>query len=175
MAKIKKNTLLQGLSGSIGDLVFRQMPDGSTRVSKKPDFSEREPSQGQIDHQNRFKLAIAYGREAKTLPFYQERAGNGKTAYNLAIADWCHAPVIHSIGQHEGRIRVEASDNIKVTKVEVRILDTEGNVLEAGQAEQVNPLYWEYAYSAEGQVEASAWDLAGNRTVMVWQKSAKTS
>jgi hypothetical protein len=30
MAKIKKNTLLQGLSGSIGDLVFRQMPDGST-------------------------------------------------------------------------------------------------------------------------------------------------
>jgi len=167
MAKIKKNTLLQGLSGSIGDLVFRQMPDGSTRVSAKPDFSEREFSQGQKDHQNRFRLAVAYAREAKSLPDYIERAGNGKNAYNLALADWCHPPVIHSLERGEGRIRVEASDDMLVTKVEVRILDNEGNVLEAGQAEQVNPLYWEYASSAEGQVEASAWDLAGNVTVAV--------
>jgi hypothetical protein len=60
MAKIKKNTVLQGLSGKVGDLVFRQMPDGSTVVSAKPDFSERVDSPAQKDRQGRFKLAQAY-------------------------------------------------------------------------------------------------------------------
>ena len=60
---------------------------------------------------------------------------------------------------------MQASDDMQVAKVEVRILDSDGNVLEQGQAEQANPLFWEYATSAEGTVEASAWDLAGNVTV----------
>jgi len=167
MAKIKKNnSLLENLSGSVGDLVFRQMPDGSTRVSRKPDFSEREFSQAQTDHQGRFKLASAYASQAKTQPVYVERARRKKkNAYNLALADWFHPPVIHTIEQRDGRIRVQASDDMQVAKVEVRILDSDGNVLEQGQAEQANPLFWEYATSAEGTVEASAWDLAGNVTV----------
>ena len=63
MAKANKNAIVLGLSGSIGDLVFRQMPDGSTRVSRKPDFSRRVFSQGQKDHQSRFQQAVAYARE----------------------------------------------------------------------------------------------------------------
>jgi hypothetical protein len=169
MAKInKKNSLLEGLSGSIGDLVFHQMPDGSTRVSKKPDFSERVFSQAQTDHQGRFKLASAFAKEAQAWPVYIERARRKKkTAYNLAMADWFHPPVIHSIERDEGRVRVQASDDVQVTKVEVRILDNEGNTLEQGQAVQMDPLYWEYVASAEGTVEASAWDMAGNQTVKV--------
>jgi hypothetical protein len=62
---------------------------------------------------------------------------------------------------------VKASDDMQVTRVDVRVLDSQGNILEQGQAGQVNPLYWEYAASAEGTVEASAWDLAGNRTVAI--------
>lgn len=169
MAKTKKkNSLLEGLSGSIGELVIRQMPDGSTCVSKKPDFSERVFSQAQLEQQGRVKLASAYASEAKTWPVYVERARRKKKkAFNLAFADWFHPPVIHSIERDEGRVRVKASDDVQVTKVEVRILDSAGNTLEQGQATQVNPLYWEYAASAEGRVEASAWDLAGNRTVEV--------
>jgi hypothetical protein len=170
MAKTKKkNSLLEGLSGSIGDLVIRQMPDGSTRVSRKPDFSERVFSQAQLDHQGRVKLASAYASEAKTWPVYLERARRKKnqSAYNLAFADWFHPPVIHSIEQGDGRVRVKASDDMQVTRVDVRVLDSQGNILEQGQAGQVNPLYWEYAASAEGTVEASAWDLAGNRTVAI--------
>jgi len=169
MAKIKKkNILLENLSGSIGDLVFRQMPDGSTRVSRKPDFSERECSPAQINQQNRLKLASAYASQAQTQPVYVECARlKKKNAYNLAVADWFHPPVIHTIERCGGRIRVQASDDMQVAKVEVRILDPEGNVLEQGQAEQANPLYWEYATGAQGAVEASAWDLAGNVTVAV--------
>src|SRR5574342_230096 len=134
MAKIKKNTLLQGLSGKVGDLVFRQMPDGSTAVSVKPDFSERICSQAQKDQQDRFKLAQAYASQAKTQSVYVEYARqNNKRAYNLALADWLRPPVIHGIERRDGRIRVQASDNMQVAKVVVRILGSDGNVLEQGQ------------------------------------------
>jgi hypothetical protein len=173
MAKInKKNILLEGLSGSIGNLVFRQMRDGSTRVSQKPDCSERVWSKAQIEHRGRMKLAWAYAKEAKNWDFYIERVDptkDSQSAYNLAVADWLHPPVIHRIERIGGRVRVEASDDTQVTVVEVRILDGEGRVLEQGHAEQVDPLSWEYTPGAEGAVEASAWDLAGNVTTRVLQ------
>jgi hypothetical protein len=169
MAKINKNAIVQGLSGSIGNLVFRQMPDGSTRVSAKPDFSRRVFSQGQKEHQSRFRQAVAYAREAaNTQPIYAElAAGTAKTAYNWALSDWFNTPVIHKIERKEGLIRVEASDNVMVTKVLVRILDEGGNVLEQGEARQVELEWWEYVPNARGTIEATAWDLAGNRTKAV--------
>jgi len=173
MAKARKNAIVLGLSGSIGDLVFRQMPDGSTRVSRKPDFSRRVFSQGQKDHQSRFQQAAAYAREAaKTQPIYAELAsGTAKSAYNVALSDWFNPPVIQRIERKGGLIRVAASDNVMVTEVQVRIVDGEGNVLERGQAEQVdlknNPEWWEYLSSAEGTIEATAQDLAGNQTKAV--------
>ncbi len=104
MAKANKNAIVLGLSGSIGDLVFRQMPDGSTRVSRKPDFSRRVFSQGQKDHQSRFQQAAAYARQAaKTQPIYAELArGTAKSAYNVALSDWFNPPVIHRIERREG-------------------------------------------------------------------------
>ena len=134
MAKASKNAIVLGLSGSIGDMVFRQMPDGSTRVSRKPDFSRRVFSQGQKDHQSRFQQAAAYAREAaKTQPIYAELArGTAKSAYNVALSDWFNPPVIHHIERKSGLIRVAASDNVLVTEVQVRIVDGEGNVLERG-------------------------------------------
>lgn len=169
MAKVRNNVLLEGLSGSIGNLVFRQMPDGSTRVSAKPDFSQRVFSQAQKEQQNRFKQAVAYAREAsKTQPIYAELAeGTTKNAYNIALSDWFNPPVILDIEREDGRIRVRASDNVRVTEVGVRIVDEAGNLLEGGQAQQVNALQWEYLPKVEGKVEVTARDLAGNQTVAV--------
>jgi hypothetical protein len=71
MAKVQNNDVVLGLSGSLGNLVFRQMPDGSTYVSKKHDFSRRKFSQGQKDHQSRFRWAVAYARQAaRSQPIY---------------------------------------------------------------------------------------------------------
>jgi hypothetical protein len=55
MAKIKKNSFLQGLNGSVGEMVFRQMPDGSTRVSAKPN-NKRKFNQEQKGYQDRLCL-----------------------------------------------------------------------------------------------------------------------
>ena len=169
MAKVNKNIAVQGLSGSVGNMVFRQMPDGSTRVSMKPNFSRRKFSQGQKDHQNRFKQAVAYAREAaKTQPVYSELAkGTTKNAYNWALSDWFNPPVIQRIERHEGRIRVQARDNVMVTKVEVRVVNATGDILEAGEASQVDPIWWEFPSTAEGTIEAVAWDLAENKTKAV--------
>lgn len=140
MAKVRNNPVVQGISGSIGDMVFRQLLGGETWVSGKPDFSRRKFSQGQKSHQRRFREAAAYAREAaKTQPIYaQLAAGTVKSPYNWALSDWFNPPVIHGI-EREGRlIRVQASDNVMVAKVRVTILDPEGKTLEQGETVQVD-------------------------------------
>ena len=164
MAKVKNNVVVQGISGGIKELVFRQMPDGSTYVSGKPDFSRRKFSKGQKDHQSRFQQAVAYAREAaKAQPIYAElAAGTIKSAYNFALSDWFNPPVIHKIERVDGHIRVQASDNVMVTKVLVTVLDEVGKAVEKKEAVQMEKNWWEVELVAEGKVMAEAWDLAGN-------------
>jgi hypothetical protein len=167
MAKIKKNSFLQGLSGSVGEMVFRQMPDGSTRVSAKP-INKRRFNQEQKGCQDRMRLAVAYAKEAKTDPFYVGfTLEKGRDAYHLALSDGLTPPVIHEIERRDGRVRVTASDDVMVAKVRVSIRDEEGNLLEQGYVALPDPIHdperWEYASSAEGTIEATAWDLAHNR------------
>ena len=175
MAKVENNPIVRGLSGSIGDAVFRQMPNGETWVSGKPDFKGRKFSPKQKQNQGRFREAVAYARAAqKTQPIYaQLAAGTVKSPYNWALSDWWNPPVIHSIERKEGRIRVQASDNVMVAKVMVSILDEAGKAVEKGEASQVESSeWWEYEVSSsmyqvsgsEYRVIAEAWDLAGNVT-----------
>lgn len=172
MAKVESNPIVRGISGKIGNLVFRQMPGGETYVSGVPNFGRRKFSKGQKDHQSRFKQAAAYAREAaKTQPIYAELAkGTIKSAYNFALSDWFNPPVIHTIERVDGRIRVQASDNVMVVKVVVTVVDAEGKVIEKGEAWKVDSStrsesdWWEVDLSAEGKVVAEAWDLAGNVT-----------
>lgn len=167
MAKVKRNLILQGISGAIDKtLVFRQMRDGTTILSAAPDFSRRVFSKGQLTHQSRFRQAAAYARHAaRTTPIYAELTkGTTRTAYNIALSDWFNPPVIDSIELLDDRIRVAASDNVLVVKVLVTIMDEQEEVLEQGQAKQVNKTFWEYSAQAAGRIIVEAWDLPGNKT-----------
>ena len=166
MAKAIRNAVLEGIKGNMGELVFRQMPDGSTRISGKPDFSGRKFSQGQKSHQSRFKEAAAYARyAARTRPIYAELAkGTVRTPYNWALADWFHPPVIHGIKREGKLVRVQATDNVLVVKVVVSVLDEDGNVVEKCEAIKGKGDWWDAAMNAEGRIVAEAWDLAGNVT-----------
>ena len=100
-------------------------------------------------------------RVAKTHPIYaQLAAGAVKSPYNWALSYWFNPPVIHGIQRMGNLIRVEASDNVMVAKVQVTILDAERKVLEQGQAVQgfrhgeqktnrqpTNSGWWEYVPS----------------------------
>ena len=170
MAKAANNIVLDGVSGKLGGMVIRQMRDGSIRLSARPDFRDRQFSNRQKDHQKRFKEAAAYARQAaQTEPIYAELAGRTmRNAYNIALSDWFHPPAINCVERIGETIRVEASDNVKVAKVRVRILDEKGKVVEEGDAirrdPELRPERWEYISNIEGQIVVEARDLAGNRT-----------
>jgi len=173
MAKIISNPIIQGLSGGLGrDLMFRRLKDGRTILCVKPDFSRRKLSDEQKTHHKRFRQAAAYAREAaKTQPRYAELAANTmKTAYNVALSDWFHPPVIHSIALQGSLVRVHASDNVQVVRVRVTLVDGQGNALEQGEASPTSSANQRWEYNARSTVQpgvrvlAEAWDLAGNVT-----------
>lgn len=140
MAKIIRNPLFTGMRGKLGNVVFRQRRDGTIIMSAAPVSKDRKSTESQRAQQSRFQQAVAYARDAaKTEPFYAELAQRThKTAYNIAISDWFHAPVIHEISRRSGHIRIDASDDGRVANVYVTILDEVGNHLEQGAAVLVN-------------------------------------
>jgi hypothetical protein len=171
MAKVKVNPITEGLSGKLGKrLFFRRMRNGATLLCTVPDFSNRVFSPEQLTHQSRFQQAAAYARvAAKTHPIYADLAQRRlQPAYNIALSDWFHPPVIHAVQRQAGRIRVNATDNVQVAKVLITILDEQGQTLEQGEAASVtNDSWWEFETASatnEGKVIVEAFDLAGNCT-----------
>ena len=177
MSKVLFHGSIQGFRGRIGNLIFRQMPDGTTVVTQAPPQKSRRQkerdklkrSAGQQTHNSRFQKATWYARQAANVhSIYAELAAVTpmKTAYNFALSDWFHPPVIHRIERREGRIFVEASDNVMVTKVRVTVLDgPEGAVLEQGEAVRGEGDWWEFASRIDGKtLMAEAWDLPGHVT-----------
>jgi hypothetical protein len=165
MAKVKRNMIISGVSGSLGeDYYARITRDGRTIISRKPDFSNRQFSEGQLNVQSRTKQAAAYAKVAsKENPIYAKKAaGTSRNAYNLAIRDWHRPPVIDRIQWDAGRVRVSAYDDMMVTGVRVSILDDTGQCLEQGEAELVMGVWWDYQTANKGIIRVEARDLAGN-------------
>ena len=165
MAKVRKNQIVQGLSGKLGDqIVFRHLKDGRTIVCAVPDFSERVLSRDQKAHHAKFKDGTAYAKAAsKTQPIYaQLAAGTMKTAYNVALADFFHPPVIHSLERTDASLRIHASDDVMVERVFVNVFDEKGKPLEKGNATQEGEDLWIYPLQYGGRVVVEVRDLAGN-------------
>ena len=168
MAKATMNAIISGLSGSLDkDHYARQTRGGKTIISLKPDFSNRQFSEGQLNVQSGMKAAAAYAKVAsKEHPIYAKLAeGTDKNAYNVAVGDWFNPPVIRSMDLClDGLIRVSAIDDVQVTRVLIAVLDPEGKTLEQGEAELTLGVWWDYRPANRGRVQVEAWDLAGNVT-----------
>lgn len=169
MARIRKNIILQGVSGKFaGQVVFRQLRDGRTILAAVPDFSKRVLSEAQLAHHAKVKAASAYAKVAsKVHPIYaQLTAGTTKNAYNMAIADFFHAPVIHEVKREGLVLKIWASDNVMVTRVHVTVLGDDGAVLEKGEAmqEENSAERWKFLAQQAGRAVIEVYDLAGNLT-----------
>lgn len=167
MAKVKRNMILSGVSGSLGpDHYARITKDGRTIISHKPDFSNRQFSEAQLNVQIQTKLAAEYAKVAsKVNPLYAEKAaGTSKTAYNLAFRDWRRPPAIWGIEWDNGQIRVRVHDDMLVTGVTVTILDEAGHFLDHGEAQLRMGALWEYETAHRGRIRVEARDLPGNIT-----------
>ncbi len=166
MAKVNLSKYLKNLRGKVGDFVFRLMPDGSTVVSILPKKKRRSsPAQKTYRHDT-FPDRVQWAKMAQHhYPIYKELAAGLPmiTAFNLALKDISHPPVIYRILREDGRILVNAWDEILVAGVRVMVHDEQGKLLEAGDASQFQKDWWEYTPKAAGKVSASAWDLPGNK------------
>ncbi len=172
MAKIRLNNILKVIRGHIGKLVFRVRPDGTVIISGAPSYKKNRGTPKQKAHWERVSDAAHDAKFlAKMHPIYAQLAaepdakGRWLSAYNFAFADCMKPPVIHRIERREGRIRVEATDNIMVTKVHVSVMDESGKPLEAGNATRAEGNWWEYACHTQGtRILAEAFDLPRNCT-----------
>lgn len=117
--------------------------------------------------------------DATSKALYQASVINGKSAFNLAVADFLKPPVITEMdisnytGQAGEKIRVRASDNFRIREVRVTIYLQDNTVVESGvAAPQVNGLDYIYEITqvsndiTGGRIIAEATDLPGQRVQM---------
>ncbi|AMD85381.1 hypothetical protein SAMN05444369_11090 [Capnocytophaga haemolytica] len=177
MAEVKDNVFLKGVSGKFGDqFVFKQR-NGKTFICRKPQLpAQRTPNQKK--HAMRFADATAYSVEARQDPelynYYAKIAKRkGKTAHNIAVADYFAMPSIEEIdaSQYTGAagetIIINAFKATKVAKVTVQLRDAEGALIEQGEATEALQ-GWLYITTTDNpqpsgtHLIARAIDLPGN-------------
>ena len=180
MAKVKNNIVTQGLSGMLGgQLVFRQTSRG-TEVSVAPQAPTGPPSAGQVAHQNRFQQAVIYARGQAQDPAVQVKyAEEAKTqhlsVFNVILRDFMQAPNIADVdlSQYRGKvgdlIAIRATDDHAVRSVHVKIENSDGSLVEEGDAQQqADPNEWLYAATAKNaslagdKITVSATDNPGH-------------
>lgn len=169
MAESKNNVVTHGLSGKIDLLVFRQK-NGKTVVSKAPK-EKTSLTVGQQQVNAKFQQAVIYAKaataDAALKAAYNEKTEAGQSAFNLAIADFFNAPNIQGVdvsnytGQVGSKILINVTDDFKVTSVHVQINNSDGSLVEEGEAVQdANGITWVFTAT---QANAS---LAGDKIVV---------
>ncbi len=184
MAKVDNNIFIRGLTGSLGDqFILRKGKAGTTIITaKRSSNANREFSATQLAHQEAFREAIAYAKSSMDQEVYITKAeGTNMTPFNAAVADWFNKPQVLEInieawtGALGQVIRVRAKDDTRVANVKVQITDTDGTVLEAGEAVQAEGLWWAYTTQTTvtnpvaATINATAYDLPGNSHMLIWQ------
>ena len=177
MKQKRINYVTDGLSGSIGKLVFSER-NGFTIVGRRP-IRTAPFSAAQEAIKANFKLAVKYAKailqDAGIKAAYKAKAKGLQSAYNLALADFFNAPVIHEVDVSRltnipgSPIIAIVSDDFEVKAVMVRIEKSDGSLIEEGNAFlQDDGLHWTYnlttanANNAGNKVVVTATDLPGH-------------
>ena len=93
MAKVRFNSPVVEIRGTLGDMVFKRSPQGKIIVTKKPDMSKVVWSDAQLAQRQRFQQADLYAKAAKAdskvWARYERRAKKlNKRPRDLAISDY---------------------------------------------------------------------------------------
>src|SRR5579871_6167053 len=156
MAKSISNATAGKLKGKIGDLVFYEL-NGKPCVRSVP-RREDPPTSREKGNQSRFGAASKFGHATLRDPTQKARysaaaAKTGSTAYNVAVSDFMHPPVITELdltgytGRAGQLIRIRVEEKkIGAVAVNVVIADHTQSVLEEGAARvEEDGVTWWYA------------------------------
>lgn len=172
-------------SGTVGkELTITRKKSGNVQIGKHRRSSSVDPTEKQLEVQQKFKLGAVYAKAAMNNPElkaqYQAAVNIKKdhSAYNLALRDAYKAPEIKDVttadytGAIGSTITVRAIDDFKVASVKVSITNAAGVLIEQGDAVlQDNGLDWLYTATVAndavqaGTITVSAKDLPANETV----------
>lgn len=164
MAKVKLNPVLEQIRGKVGDLVFKRYGEEMV-VGRKPDHTGIQPTEAQLEHQERFRQAVLYGRLVMADPQKKalyEKASRalGKPLFSLTVADFFNAPVVDEVdlsayaGAAGDPIVVRAHDDFDVTRLLVNVSNANGENIESGEAEETPAKSGRWVYTASTAVPA---------------------
>ena len=184
MAIATENILVRNIYGGVGkQVVFRQRGD-KTIMAKWPSIDkDRKPTPGQSAAQSAFQAAVYFAQHArkdeKLIAIYKKLARKDQSVYHAAISDAKVAPELTSpdissyTGQIGDQIIITAIDNYRVTSVTCSIFTSEGEILETGEAIQLdNEDDWAYTTTKENAglpgttFRFAAFDIPKNETVL---------
>ncbi len=184
------NNLLNGLTGQIGDLIFRQM-GGKTVVSKAPDYSKIERSEEQKANSKKFADASACAdellKDKEIQKIYESKKKKGLSNRNAAISNYLKKPEIREVdlsrykGKKGDTIEIYAWDKYKVKAVIVSILDSTGKDIEANIAVEISNGYWIYETGRDnplwdgGKVVVRVENIPGNSDESEFQSRKKSN
>ncbi|MDY3315925.1 hypothetical protein PG593_08570 [Riemerella anatipestifer] len=170
MAKSKNNVITHGLSGKVGDLLVFSQRNGKTIVSKVPTKTAKQ-SDKQKEQTKKFQMAVLYAKNSLQNPSdkqeYELAASKeaGLSGYNIAVADLLNAPKIEKIdltnykGKKGDTIKVVATDDFKVVSVSVEIQNSDGSLVEQGEAVEQG-LEWVYTATVDNP------ELSGDKIII---------
>ena len=173
MARVRKNLVLGELSGKLGNLVVRQL-NGKSVVQTAPTRTAAF-TEGELQNQRSFKEANAYAQRARQNPALWARyaaeakkRGGTSNAHAVALSDFRHPPVLHTLAvaaeerTAQRTLRIQASDNFGVERVEVNFYQTGWQT--TALAEQITGDTWELPLPVGviGEVVVTIFDYAGN-------------
>ncbi|GEM_PF-322274 len=181
MAKRQPHSVFGYLSGTIGETVYTS--DGYVR--RKAAITMRKLSELQQEHKNRWDEVKEYARIATSDPelnsWYAKLARKFKNqgAWQFAISDYCHPPVIGKISKGIpragaiSRLCIDVRDRYKVQRVLVYLMAADGSEIEKGKAVfSDTELCWNFDFmtdlgqSTDMKLVVIAMDLPGNIVYM---------
>jgi hypothetical protein len=157
MSKIKNNPIMKGASGMLGKVVVYREVRGNVIMSNRPKRRKVLTPQ-QMETKSRFLRAVKYAKKQMADPIakagYQRGPGSPfPSAYSSAMGDYLKAPIINTIntsrygGAIGDEVWINATDNFKVTAVNVSIFNMEGKLIEQGDAVPNSDCIDEFLYT----------------------------
>ena len=164
----------------LGERVSVRKVGSRVVVVNRPVRKTSPLSEKQVLHQEKFRQAVHYANQQmdqeESRSMYDKVATEKKSAFIVALSDYLNEPKIGAIDPSEyngtpgSTILIKAVDDFMVTGVKVVITDSDGNVLEKGDASPTPTLYmWNYTAtvinpSVKGTIiKAVATDRPGNK------------
>jgi hypothetical protein len=147
---------LRGLSGKMGDWVYRYSKDKKKTIIGGMPVRTAEQTQGQLAQPERFTDGSRYASEAMNDPdlraFYEAVAEEmGITPHNAAMADFLSVPSFKALDLYDYKGRVGDPIVIRVmakfglASLEIAIDKQDGTDVEKGQAVEIATNKWIYA------------------------------